>query len=390
MRVLIFTSQLHLLGGAERLAVELAEELNRRSGVQADVLCALPESFPGTEAAKQRLLRSGVRSVWFLGRAPGLGPRGFHAAMRQVRGILIEGGYDVVETCLMGPTSLGSWAVRGLGMPHVAGIHDVYRRAWKNGIRGRFYRWSCRTSPQTHFYGISRAASREWIRFARVQPERVRTIYNSIHASYFEARPDRERLAQELSLNSNSRLFLFVGRLTPHKGLRLIIEAVEPLLIDGATLLIAGQCQPNSGDAAFVEGLKRMTQMYGLSHAVRWLGRREDVPRLMASADVLLHPASLEGFGLVLAEALATGLPVVASNVDGIPEVVESTDSILVPPDNPMALREAINSVMSRTPLEAEACRRKGRARAEYFRTERRADDLLRYFRDLMAASSNV
>jgi glycosyltransferase involved in cell wall biosynthesis len=103
----------------------------------------------------------------------------------------------------------------------------------------------------------------------------------------------------------------------------------------------------------------------------------------MASADVLVHPTRHEGFGLVLAEALATGLPVVASNVGGIPEVVAGTDSILVPPDDVAALQEAVQRVLNRTSEEAEAARQKGRARAEFFRTERRTDELLAYFKAL-------
>src|ERR1039457_6708132 len=152
MRILIFTSQIDCLGGAQRLAVELAEELNRRPGVRADVLSALPESFPGTEGVKERLLRNGVRSVRFLGRPPGLGARGFLGAVRQLRRILVEGHYDVVETSLMGPTTIAAWAVRGLGSRHVAGLHQVYQLNLQHDLRAVFFRWSCRKSSPTSFY----------------------------------------------------------------------------------------------------------------------------------------------------------------------------------------------------------------------------------------------
>ena len=91
-----------------------------------------------------------------------------------------------------------------------------------------------------------------------------------------------------------------------------------------------------------------------------------------------MHPPMIEGFGLVLAEALAIGVPVVASNIDGISEVLEGTDSIMVPPDDPVALREGVLRVLSRTGQEIEQCRRKGKARAEFFRTERRVNELIR------------
>jgi glycosyltransferase involved in cell wall biosynthesis len=200
---------------------------------------------------------------------------------------------------------------------------------------------------------------------------------------------DRVALLQELHLSHRSRLLLFVGRPLPDKGLDTLIEAVKPMLRDHDTSLLVVGAQ-NDGTASnpgpgaeFVKCVKQALAADRLSHAVRWLGWRDDVGRLMASADVLVHPTRHEGFGLVLAEALATGLPVVASNVGGIPEVVAGTDSILVPPDDVAALQEAVQRVLNRTSEEAEAARQKGRARAEFFRTERRTDELLAYFKAL-------
>lgn len=396
MKVLVFTSQIYHLGGAERLAVELAEELNRRPGVRADVLSALPESFPGTEVVKERLLRNGVRSVRFLGRPPGLGARGFLSAVRQVRRILVEGHYDVVETSLMRPTTIAAWAVRNTRTWHVAGIHDIYRREHDNGVRDRFWRWSCRTSRRASFYAISHEAVDRWCDFASIDQQRVRLIYNSIHPSYFEARPDREGVSRELNLSPHSRLLLFVGRLMRRKGLDTCIEAVKPLLAeDGASLVVVGLSNAKADHQfgeklGFVERLKEWLASDALDQHVRWLGWREDVPRLMASANVLIHPARHEGFGLVLAEALATGLPVVASSVGGIPEVVVGTDSMLVPPGDAAALRGAVQRVLARTSEEAEAARQKGRVRAEFFRTERRTDDLLEYFNELCRPRARV
>jgi glycosyltransferase involved in cell wall biosynthesis len=116
---------------------------------------------------------------------------------------------------------------------------------------------------------------------------------------------------------------------------------------------------------------------------VHFLGLRDDIPELMNSADVLVHPARKEGFGLVLAEALAAGLPIVATDVGGIPEVLACTDALMVPPDDPLALREALLDVLDRTPEEALACRRKARQRAQFFRPERRIKDMKKLFHKL-------
>jgi glycosyltransferase involved in cell wall biosynthesis len=123
----------------------------------------------------------------------------------------------------------------------------------------------------------------------------------------------------------------------------------------------------------------------GWPDRVQLLGRRNDVPSLMASSDLLVHPARIEGFGLVLAEAMAAGLPVVASNVQGIPEVLAETDSLMVPPDDPNALREAVLKTLNRTPEEATRAVEKGRKRAEAFRIDKRTDAMVRLFEDVLA-----
>jgi len=112
------------------------------------------------------------------------------------------------------------------------------------------------------------------------------------------------------------------------------------------------------------------------------------IPRLMASCDLLVHPARIEGFGLVLAEALAAGLPVVASNVDGIPEVLAGTDSLMVQPDDPEALRDAVLKTLNRTPEETVCAIEKGRTRAEDFRIGKRTDAMVKLFEDVRDRSN--
>jgi len=104
----------------------------------------------------------------------------------------------------------------------------------------------------------------------------------------------------------------------------------------------------------------------------------------MASSDVLVHSARIEGFGLILVEAMAAGLPVVASNVQGIPEVLAGTDSIMVPPDTPAELRKAVLKTLHRTPKEIISSVTKGRKRAESFRTGKRTDAIIKLFNDVI------
>lgn len=390
MKILIFTPQIYLLSGAERLAVELAEDINSRPGIRADVLSMVPETFPGTEVVKNRLLEHGVQSVQFLGRPPGIGGRNLIPTIWKLRQILIKGDYDVIETTLHGPNTLACWATLGLKTKHIAGIHAIYQLPQHNSIALKFWRWSVQMNYSTYFYGVSQEVVQQWIRYAKIKPARVRCIYNAINSSCFQTKPDRITISRELGIDPNHHWLLFVGRLTHQKGLDILIEAIKPLLkSEKVSLLLIGL----PGDVpdisygetkGYLEQLKQKLASEVPSNTVKWLGRREDVPRIMASADVLVHPARHEGFGLVLAEALAVGLPVVATNVGGIPEVLNGTDSIMVSPDNPTELRTAICQVLNRTSTEANLACKHGLDRSEFFRLQRRTNELLKYFTDVI------
>ena len=94
---------------------------------------------------------------------------------------------------------------------------------------------------------------------------------------------------------------------------------------------------------------------------VRWLGPRNDIPELLAAADLLVVPSRWEGFGIVAAEGMAAGVPIVASAVDGLVEVVGDA-GVLVPPSDVQSLRAAIESLRD-DPARREFLGARGRAR---------------------------
>lgn len=131
------------------------------------------------------------------------------------------------------------------------------------------------------------------------------------------------------------KIVVAVARLVPQKGLDIAIGAMARL---DATLVVLGE----GPERERLEALAR-------AHDVRLLlpGRVGDVASVLAQADVLVHPARWEGFGLALLEAMLAGLPVVATRVSSIPEIVADGETgILVPPDDPVALRAALERVL--------------------------------------------
>jgi glycosyltransferase involved in cell wall biosynthesis len=151
---------------------------------------------------------------------------------------------------------------------------------------------------------------------------------------------------------------LFVGRLRIRKGVEVLLEALRD--IRGATLRIAG-------DGEHRGRLERRVSELGLGSAVTFLGSCDAgrVRRLLAGAAALVVPSIYEGMPLVVLEAMAAGVPVVASAVSGIPEVVvDGETGWLVPPEEPRALRQALEEVLAR-PEEARRRGEAGRRRVE-------------------------
>ncbi len=111
MKVLIFMTQFYQLSGAERLAVELAEELNKR-GIHADILSMYTENLPGVAEAKQDLLNRGIPNVHFLSMKIHPSIVSLLPAILRLRRLIREEGYDIIETSMVSPTVLAAWATR--------------------------------------------------------------------------------------------------------------------------------------------------------------------------------------------------------------------------------------------------------------------------------------
>jgi phosphatidyl-myo-inositol alpha-mannosyltransferase len=156
---------------------------------------------------------------------------------------------------------------------------------------------------------------------------------------------------------------LWVNRLDPQKGFEIMLRAFERLAseVGEAHLLVAG----DGRDRALLRSLPRQ-----LRSRILRLGTvpHEELPRYHATADVFVAPATgQESFGIVLVEAMAAGVPVVASDIAGYREVVrDGVDGLLVPPNDPIALAAAIRRILSEPELAA-SLKDAGRSRAEAF-----------------------
>src|SRR5215204_1920000 len=173
-----------------------------------------------------------------------------------------------------------------------------------------------------------------------------------------------------LELPDDARVVLALGRLAPQKGHDVAIRAFASVreAVPEAALVILGEGPER-------ERLEALGRELGLGDSLRLPGRAGDVAPWLQRAELLVHAARWEGFGLVLLEAMLASLPVVATNISAIPEiVVDGETGLLVPPEEPRALAAALARLL-RDPDEARRLGEAGLARARLeFSVERMAD----------------
>ncbi|MGI8588283.1 MAG: glycosyltransferase family 4 protein [Chloroflexia bacterium] len=193
---------------------------------------------------------------------------------------------------------------------------------------------------------VSAEAGKSYLR-AGVPKQKLRVVRNGIRLQ--SAFADRSEVLACLGLPPSARIVLTVGRFTEQKGHSDLLTALPDILqrVPEAYFVWVGE-----GD---LEGeLRTQARVLGLVEHVRFLGRRDDVPELLAASDVFALPSLFEGLPLVVLEAQAAGLPVVGTQVCGTSEaILDGITGRLVPPGDARALAEAIAGILERPELAA-------------------------------------
>jgi len=176
--------------------------------------------------------------------------------------------------------------------------------------------------------------------------------------------PGREAARHALGLPADAFVVAALGRLVPVKGFDLLVEAMPALLaaVPGAHAIVIGDGPEEAALASLAEGL-------GVRSRVRLHGPSADVTALLAAADVLAAPSRNEGMGRALVEAMALGVPVIGTDVGGIPSVVGDDEAgRLIPPDDVPALAAALIELGRDASVRAKLAE-VARERAETFST---------------------
>jgi glycosyltransferase involved in cell wall biosynthesis len=331
VRVLQFIDSL-ILAGAEALVKDMVPRMRARGiDVSVGLLKELDSPF------EHELRESGVQ---FLPTAWGgmYSPTHLYNLRRHIR------TFDVVHVYLFPAQLFAPLAqvLAGSSVPLVLSEGTPQhrrRRKWLHPLEGWMYKRYSAVACASE--GIA-SSLREWL------PEiesKITVIENGIEVERFQnANVPSRRLA---GFGNERCVLLYVASFQPRKDHTNLLHAIAQIPDADLFLVGDGELRPHA---------ERLSRTLGIAERVHFLGRRKDIPELLGMADIYVHPPTFEGFGIAVAEAMAAGKPIVATNVPGLAQVV-SDAGILVPPGNPTTLAREIRRLIASPERRAQLSR---------------------------------
>jgi glycosyltransferase involved in cell wall biosynthesis len=340
------------VGGMERVIASIVTELNPAK-YAVHVLCLNKGGAVADELIRQRV------PVTILGLDNYHRPGQILALCRWLRG----GNYHVLHAHGYFASVFARIAGILVGLPHIiTHVHSAYIDYQKKHLfmEKTLSLWTDR------IICVSRAVQKWVVEAEKIKIRKTTVIYNGVKPMTGAA-PDAGHsvaLRQELEIPERDTVFAVIASLTPNKGHHVLLESFRTLLRDhpDATLLVVG-------DGPLRAELEARARQLMIDQKVIFTGMRTDIHELLSISDVCLLPSLFrEGLGMALIEAMEAGLPVIGTDIGGIPEVINNGENgFLVPPGKPEALAHAMMSFAKDKELRIRMGRRSRQLYEEMF-----------------------
>lgn len=255
-------------------------------------------------------------------------------------------GFHIVHTYTSKAGIIGRLAARLAGVPIIFHtIFDLPHNSTKNFFLKNFYiamekmagRWA------SGFVTISNSNLEEIKKFGIVPLDKLRLIPVGVNLSRYQVNTDDKKIRKDLGIEEKADIVGIVGRLEPPKGHEFFLRAAKEILKNhpGTFFVVVGS-------GYLRESLEGLARELGIAKQVIFTGFRDDMIEIMSSFSVFVLPSLWEGQGVVICEAMAMKIPVIASKVGGITDVVSDGETgILVPPADSSSLAGAISGLLS-------------------------------------------
>jgi glycosyltransferase involved in cell wall biosynthesis len=350
LKILQLTDRVGTHGGAEYLTMQIAERLDRarfESMVCATRFSAGEREQETVEDAATELRAAGVRFLGLNRRT-----RAHVWAWLPLARLLRRERVDVIHAHKFGSNIWGVVFGRLCGVPVVV----THEHGWSfEGRTKMIIDRELIARGSNAFIAVSREDRRRMIELERIKPERAVFVPNGIKPL---PPPSGRDVRAELGIGADAPVVTTVGFLRQPKAMDVLIEAAARIVprFPELQVLIVGEGADRPLHEALIERL-------GLQGTVKLLGLRSDVADLLAASDVAVLSTNSEGSPLSVMEYMDAGLPVVATRVGGIPDLIDDgVEGLLVEPQDPDGLGEAIARVLD-DPQEAERMGERGRER---------------------------
>ena len=284
---------------------------------------------------------------------------------------------DLVHCNSLSTSRLAGPVTRSCDIPSLGYLRDILRLSGQ-AIRD--------ISELNQLVAVSHA-TRDYHVAAGMPPERIQVIYNGVDLVQFSPRPASGEWQQSLGIPPASEILICVGQIGLRKAVDVVLKSFCLLAANNPSLhMVFAGCRHSKKQEAidYELELKKTSAASCFSDRIHWVGRIEDISGLMNDSTLLLHAARQEPLGRVLLEAAASGLPFVATDVGGTPEIVRNQKLPMIPLDAPQAMNEAAQGLLSNPEQRHQFSASLRRLAESQFSNQRCTDELSQVYSQLL------
>lgn len=302
MNILIVFSQPWAVGGAETHVVDLAKGLVQRGH----------KVFLAVHANESPQLR-GVVQEQFVLNFRSKKPFDYIALVKQITSIVENNHIEVLHAHQRTSGYVAACVKYLTKAPFLVTIHDPWNRAYAKKLHAKIY---------DNIITVSEFLRQRFIHDFGFKPSMVHTVYNGANQDiYNPSRVTSDQLSElkiNFNINENEKIISLIARLYRSKGQQYLIAAAPAILkvVPNVKFLLAG-------DGPHEALLKKKAQDLGILDSFIFAGYRQDIPEIIALSDIVVRPSEMEGLPINIIEAMLMAKPVVATNIAGVPEMID-------------------------------------------------------------------